>query len=159
MYERVTPLKRLAWRLGAAGLIPFVVLAIVAWLPDPERARAAIAYQVQYAAIILTFVGALHWGVVLTERILSQGITALALMWSVVPALYAWVVALMPAQRALSLLVAGLVVAFLADAVLYREYSVPRWFVGLRFVLTAVASLAMLATWFSPAATNVPAAP
>lgn len=152
MYERVTPLKRNAWRLGAAGLIPFVALAIVAWLPDAERARAAIAYQVQYAAIILTFVGALHWGIVLTERMLSPALTALALLWSVAPGLYAWVVALMPAQRALSLLVAGLVVAFLADAVLYREYSVPRWFVGLRFVLTLVASLAMLATWFSPAA-------
>ncbi len=152
MYERVTPLKRNAWRLGAAGLIPFVALAVLAWTGDAERARAAIAYQVQYAAIILTFIGALHWGIVLAERMLSPALTALALMWSVLPGLYAWPVALMPAQRALSLLVAGLVAAFLADAVLYREYSVPRWFIGLRFVLTAVASLALLATWFSPAA-------
>ncbi len=152
MYDRVTPLKRNAWRVGAAGLVPFVALAAIAWFADPERARTAVAWQVQYAAIILAFVGALHWGIVLTERLLSPWRTVISLVWSVIPALYAWVVVMMPAQRALSLLVAGLVLAFLADAALYRDYSVPRWFIGLRFVLTAVACVALLATWFSPAA-------
>ncbi|MCL4745239.1 MAG: DUF3429 family protein [Burkholderiaceae bacterium] len=152
MYERVTPLKRNAWRLGAAGSIPLVALAVLAWMPDAQRAATAVAYQVQYAAILLTFVGALHWGIVLTERMLSPAITALALLWSVLPGLYAWPVALMPAKSALSLLVAGLLVAFVADTALYREYSVPRWFIGLRFVLTVVACLALIATWFAPRA-------
>ena len=50
-----------AW-LGAAGLLPFAAGAIALWvLPATQAARAARAL-VGYAAIILAFMGAVHWG-------------------------------------------------------------------------------------------------
>ena len=49
--------------LGHAGLIPFVLLALLVWLVNAElQAWVAIAL-VSYAALIVSFLGGIHWGI------------------------------------------------------------------------------------------------
>jgi hypothetical protein len=48
--------------IGFAGLVPFMVLAFLVFiLPDPVRSLI-FDILVHYAAVILSFIGAVHWG-------------------------------------------------------------------------------------------------
>lgn len=152
---RAQALRRTATLLGLGGLLPFAALALAAAWLDGDWALAAADAQVQYAASILSFIGALHWGVALAAPTMSSARTRLALVWSVMPSLYAWATVTLPrwaagdsgaARTSLTLLAAGLVLAWAVDQALYRGHPVPAWFRRLRAVLTAGATLALLAT-------------
>ena len=56
---------RLATALGIAGLIPFAAGAALALLSDD--AAAARAALLAYGAVILSFLGAVHWGLALAS--------------------------------------------------------------------------------------------
>ena len=56
------PLPRLAAQLGYAGLIPFVAGAAITWLPGPMPFSIEHWPLLAYGAVILTFMGAIHWG-------------------------------------------------------------------------------------------------
>lgn len=143
--------RRWAWALGLAGLLPFIGHAIaVAWL-GPPLAAVAVSSQIIYAALILTFVGGVHWGVVLVAGAgLSSTSIAVRLVWSVVPSLYAFVVAQFTHPRPLGWLAAGLLVALLVDWRLYgRLPSIDlREFRKLRVLLTLVAVASLLLTFW-----------
>ncbi|MEJ2329056.1 MAG: DUF3429 domain-containing protein [Gammaproteobacteria bacterium] len=60
------PLPLVAWLLGFGGVIPFLVL-FLALLPGLSPGFASsqdiTLWLLAYAAIILSFIGAVHWGV------------------------------------------------------------------------------------------------
>lgn len=151
---RTAALARLAWLLGLGGLIPFAALAFLALTGDADTSRVAVDAQIHYAAAILSFVGALHWGIALAAPHMSAGRTTAALLWSVVPALWAWVATSAPnllpdtdaAHLSLSLLAAGLATAFVVDRRLYAGHPVPAWFLRLRALLSGGATLSVLVT-------------
>jgi hypothetical protein len=63
----VTPLhdpndRALARTLGYAGLIPFVLLALVLWLVDAQLQAWVSITLASYAALIVSFLGGIHWG-------------------------------------------------------------------------------------------------
>lgn len=136
------------------GLIPFFVLAVAAVALGDDRASIAVVAQIQYAASILSFVGALHWGIALAAPAMSAARARVALAWSVLPSLYAWAAVVVPdlmpdldaAHTTLALLAAGFVFAWLVDLALYRGHPVPAWFFRLRTTLTMGATLSLLVT-------------
>jgi precorrin-6B methylase 2 len=128
-----------AW-LGYGGLIPFVALAAAAALGIVDAA-ALLAY----GAVILSFVGALHWGFAMTLRELPSARRNTAFLWSVVPALLAWVALLLPTLPAVVLLVAGFLAQYVRDLALSRAGTLPAWYLPLRLRLTVVACLSLLA--------------
>jgi hypothetical protein len=123
--------------LGFGGLIPFVGSAFaVMWLQGSQRAWVASAL-VAYSATILTFVGALHWG--LTMRDASGPRTGL-LVWGVVPSLLAWVMMLLPVASGLFVVAVLLWVCFAVDRRVYPTMGLQSW-LPMRLQLTAVASV------------------
>ena len=140
---------RFAWILGLAGLLPFVSHALFSWISPPAELPGVLRSQAHYAAAILTFLGALHWGVVLASPSIVDGRAVVRLLWSVVPALWCWIVTLYPADVSLPMLFGGLAVALGVDWLLYRDTPVPRWFLTLRTVLTAVALASVGASWLA----------
>jgi hypothetical protein len=133
-----TPAPTAAARhLGRAGLLPFVAAAAVAlWGPAPWQPAAAAALTA-YAAVIVSFLGGIHWG--LAMRHYPQAPTAL-LAWGVVPSLLAWPALLLPPAAGLAVLGASLLLCYAADRKLYPPQGVSAW-LGLRAQLTAVASV------------------
>ena len=139
--------------LGLGGLVPFVGLALVMTSTDANLVNYAIRALILYAALILTFVGALHWGAMLAVPHFRLEPARLRIFWSVMPQLYAWGIALLPAARALPLLAAGLVFSWLVDWYFYRAQGNLAWFIKLRTVLTIVATCSLLFAWWKlPAA-------
>lgn len=139
-------LRTWAWRLGLGGLAPFLALALASWLSGADLGSRLVAAQLAYGAVILSFIGALHWGAALAAPAVSSRAAMIALGWSVVPSLLGWAALLIGPGWGLQLLAGAFVVALAVDWVLYRRYEFAGWFLGLRAVLTAIAVVSLLAT-------------
>jgi len=132
--------------LGFGGLLPFVGLALAAVI-DPARVSFWNQALMAYGAIILSFVGALHWAFAMTASGLSEPERTGRFVWSVMPALIAWAALLVSAVSvlfAVVLLLAGFWLHYLQDRVLARRADLPAWYLPLRLALTSVASLCIL---------------
>lgn len=133
--------------LGYGGLLPFVALAVAAWVDGSNSLwRNAL---LAYGAVILSFVGALHWGFAMSLSGISTKQKTLSFVWSVVPALMAWIALLMTSKYAIAMLVAGFLTHFWQDQRLVQVANLPVWYLPLRMRLTLVACIALLSGYLS----------
>jgi hypothetical protein len=125
--------------LGYAGLIPFIALSISSWLPAPLGAEST-DLLVLYAAIILSFMGAIHWGAALVNdtRHNSAHYTA-----SVIPALVAWLAVLTAPPIAISLLLVSFIMLYRHDRNVNDQLGFAAWYLPLRKQLTVVVSICL----------------
>lgn len=122
--------------LGYLGLIPFVALAVLGLLLGPVHQAAMAFALLAYGATIVSFLGAIHWGLAMPTTGGQQSM----LVWGVVPSLLAWISLLLPVPWGLLLLAATLVACLLVDYKLYPHYGLRAW-LGMRTILTLVATL------------------
>jgi len=132
-----------AWAhwLGAAGLIPFAVLALALWWPASGQQGAISHALAGYCATIASFLGAIHWGLAMRDH---PGAGAGPYLWGVMPSLLAWLALLLPPTWGLLALAVLLGLCLLVDERRYPHYQLQAW-LPLRRRLTVVASLACLA--------------
>jgi len=126
--------------LGLGGLIPFWAGALLPVL-RPDLGPALMPALLGYAAVILAFMGAVHWGLAMADP-------APAAPWtryggSVVPPLVAWVALMLPTTAALALFVAAFGLLYVADLRAVAAGWAPEWYPALRRLLTALVVLAL----------------
>jgi Protein of unknown function (DUF3429) len=142
-------LPALARWLGFAGLLPFFGALALALLGPPELEGFAVAALGTYGAVILSFLGAVHWGLALANPAAPARGWRLGL--GVVPALIAWVALLLEAGSSLALLAAALVGTALVETLAARRGLLPPGYLALRWMLSLAAGLclaiAALAFW------------
>ena len=127
--------------LGYGGLLPFVALAAGGlWAPSTPWWSAAL---LAYGAVILSFVGALHWGFAMALSGLSTAERTRCFVWSVVPSLMAWPATLLPPAGGAALLVTGFVAHLVQDHRLAARTSLPAWYLPLRWRLTTTACVCL----------------
>jgi hypothetical protein len=141
--------------LGLLGLLPFFALALLTWLPaDVALGHAAVSTLarqslVAYTAVILSFLGAVHWGIVLTSEVMPAAPARRLLDWGVMPSLLGWLALLMmfvsvAPWLVYSFLIADLLLARWMDGTLLHQHAViPAGFLELRTRLTAGATIAL----------------
>lgn len=139
--------RTVAW-LGYGGLLPFVLLAPASLLDHHHGAVWSDAL-VAYGAIILSFIGALHWGLAMTLPELSERQRSAWFAWSVVPALIAWPAVLFSPIVAAPLLIFGFIAHYLQDRRLARQANLPDWYLPLRLRLSSVAVICLVASVFA----------
>lgn len=138
--------------LGLAGLIPFLGCAYLAvGTADAVLADRALHALIAYGAVILAFLGGVHWGFVLAppgfDRPLDNRQATRRLVLGVVPSLFGWLALLtfgvLPAPVALAILIAGFVGIVVVEARLVRQGVVPAAYMPLRYGLSAVVALCL----------------
>lgn len=126
----------LALQMGYAGLLPFALGAALVWFVRPDAHPYVTAMLSAYAAVIVSFLGGIHWGLGFREKAPPISL----FVWGVVPSLVAWVAVLMPPYAGLVIHGAMIIACYLVDRRVYPRYGAAAW-LTLRFRLTAVASL------------------
>lgn len=145
--------------LGYGGLIPFLGLAVLTGLYSGTDTAAVLAqYNLVYALCIVSFLGAVHWGLAIALSATSQkpefltemdlaGFETRSFIWGVTPSLLAWVVgAFSPAQYALWILAGVLAFVWLVDQRLLKPMKAFDSYLKLRNHLTLGAILGLLIT-------------
>ena len=119
--------------LGYAGLIPFVAGAALCGLVPPESQRLATSALSAYAAVIVSFLGGIHWGIGFRAG------TPRLFVWGVVPSLVAAGALLLPPRNGLSILGTMLLLCYLVDRCIYPAHGLAAW-LTLRWRLSLVAA-------------------
>ena len=128
-------IPRPALILGWAGVIPFALLTAAAtldirlWSLDPAWGLRA------YGACILSFLGGVHWGVLLLQ--FGGGHSPFSrYLFSVLPSLLGFVSLLLPSQLGSIGLLVGFIGLLAYDVSAVRQGLAPRWYTSLRVQLT-----------------------
>ncbi|WP_416760898.1 DUF3429 domain-containing protein [Roseateles sp. So40a] len=130
------PINPIAKRIAYAGLIPFVLGAALVWLVREDAHPYVTDGLSRYAAIVISFLGAIHWGLAFRQTVPSPA----PFIWGVVPAMLAWIASTMPAYAGLAVEGFLLIGCYIADRKLYPALGASAW-LTLRFRLSTVAAL------------------
>jgi Protein of unknown function (DUF3429) len=118
-----------------AGVVPFVLCLLgIALLPGYEARELAQRIAISYGAVVLAFVGAVHWGLALAGRMDWR---AVRIAGAILPALLGVAATVLGGQRGLALLVVGFGLFWLYE---HRSVSgeLPAAYVSLRRNLSLV---------------------
>ncbi len=144
--------------LSILGLVPFVGCGLAALGPDAAMADRMLTALIAWGALVLAFLGGVHWGLVLrepeTELPVAPGDKPklgrhARIGLAVLPLVLGWVALLLPLVAAtwlaLLLLIGAYVAALVAEHHAARQFVLPSHYLWLRWGFTVVA-VAMLTT-------------
>jgi hypothetical protein len=131
--------------LGLAGLLPFIGCTVLVLGGGPFAGLAEDALAA-YGAVILAFLGAVHWGLALA----APGDPAAArarLTLGVLPALAGWAALLAPNWIGFGVLVAGFAATWIAEEAAARSGRLGAGYLRLRRGLTFTVIAMLSAAW------------
>jgi hypothetical protein len=142
-------LKQWASILGYSGTIPFISLAVILLLANASfttpaaSAIAASALHI-YGAIILSFLGGLHWGRIACNPDIKPS-DKWFLIYSVLPSLIGWSSYLLADiwQDTALMLIAGFIISYVIDIRFIRLGAWQSWMKPLRTNLTLIACFSL----------------
>jgi hypothetical protein len=140
--------------LGLLGIVPFVALGIAALsTSDTAQATRLLLALIAYGAVVLGFLGGVHWGFVLHPA-LPDGLSpdarrdATRLGLGVLPSLIGWVALLIPLlglpEVGLLVLIVGFLATILTEHTLRRRGLVPPAYVAMRWALSIVVLVVLI---------------
>lgn len=134
--------------LGLGGLVPFLTPPLLTLAGQSAFAYQAFLLQTVYAAVILSFLGGVHWGRALSGD--AYGPTWQRLSWSVLPALVGWMTVFAPSVPAASIAFSiAFTFSFMIDMQGVKHGMFPIWYGKLRKILTIGVLVSMALTFAS----------
>lgn len=146
MTESSTTAPPFASLMGFGGLIPFFICAGAAHSGVAPWSGLALVICGIYGAVILSFIGAVHWGLAMQGDRSQRWF-----LWSVFPALYAWPpIVFLDTRTALLALLPGFLLCWSVDRRAAEAGLLPNWYMRLRHMLTLGAMMALAAGSLAP---------
>ena len=133
-------LPRAAVGLGYLAVLPFVGAAALAWIVEPTQRPLAAQILSAYAAVVVSFIGAIHWGLAFPQPRPAPAL----FVWGVIPSIVMWIAVLLQPPLGLVVEAAMLVACYGVDRRVYPREGVARW-LPLRLRLTVCATAACVA--------------
>jgi hypothetical protein len=125
--------------IGYAGLIPFIGLSAMSVLWHDIHHSAILFSLLAYGATIISFLGAIHWGLAMREGQPDRN----TIIWGVIPSLAAWGSLVVDTYWGLAIQVITLWVCFLVDYKRYPQFGVSEW-LSMRLQLTVIAGVCLV---------------
>ncbi|KAI1343748.1 hypothetical protein F5Y15DRAFT_367831 [Xylariaceae sp. FL0016] len=156
-----------SYYLGLAGTLPYLATSLstvyLSWvintpwpttssatnsvLIDHDTARQLLStlepIQLGYGAVIISFLGAIHWGMEYAEKAPSHARTRFRYGTGVLASVVAWPTLFMPTVFGLTAQFAAFVALYSADSRATVRGWAPRWYSNYRFTLTAIVGVAI----------------
>ena len=136
--------------LSILGLLPFILGIIDLWINDDDL-FFLINLPKYYGSIILTFLGAVYWGMILNDNrknLLSDKIKSYIISWSIVPSL--WGAFIIVIRHSISIIILALcfIIVQIVDEFIIKYFKFPTWYLYLRRILTTVVVFILVFTYF-----------
>lgn len=131
---------RLAWLLAVTGVLILGVMTAFLFSSETHVRIPAIGALVTFAAVVISYIGGIEFGLALREEGSDQRTRALAMSMSALPSLASWGVFWLPSpQQQIGAAIGLFVMMWVADLYLARRGLIPSWFVDLRTAVTVIA--------------------
>ncbi|KND86586.1 hypothetical protein TOPH_08789 [Tolypocladium ophioglossoides CBS 100239] len=165
---RLSQVPRESHILGLAGTVPYLATSLstvfLAWnltknvpsgnslydviLVNHETARHLLSVieplQLGYGAVIISFLGAIHWGLEYAEKKPAPERTRFRYGMGVAASVVAWPTLFMPVEYALTTQFMAFVALYFADARAAMRGWAPYWYGTYRLLLTAMVGVAII---------------
>ena len=127
---------------GLGGTLPFIFMSIAIWTASYEVKLLALYNLINYSIVILSFVGAIHWGAAMIREDKNY-------KWyliSITPTLLSWFLIMGFIANYLVIFMI-LMILFLAmffiDITAVRQNILPKWYISLRKIITIIVFLSL----------------
>ena len=138
--------SKLIFILSVLGLIPFLLGLIDIWI-NKENLFFLINLTKYYGSIILTFLGAVYWGIIINDsykNLLCDKIKMYIILWSIIPSFWAILILIFNHNITIIILALCFIFVQIVDELVINYFKFPVWYLLLRRILTIVVVLILL---------------
>ena len=135
-----TPLFPLFFGIG--GAVPFIFLSLGIWTFTYELKLIALYNLINYSVLILSFIGAVHWGAAMVIN--DKGYKSYLL--SIIPVLLSWFLIMGFIVNYMIIFIILIILylfVFFIDIKAVREKKLPQWYLPMRKFITIIVLLSL----------------
>ena len=136
--------------LSCLGLLPFI-FGLIDLLVNEDNLFFLVNIPKYYGAIILTFLGAVYWGIVLKDNDvnhLSSIIKTYIIFWSIIPSILAMITLILNNDLSVIILAFLFVFVQIFDEFMVKYLKFPLWYLMLRRFLTIIVVVILMFSYF-----------
>ena len=136
--------------LSIFGLLPFFI-GLIDLLLNRDNLFFVINLPKYYGSIILTFLGAVYWGIVLNDshkNSIPEKIKTYIICWSIIPSLCSGLILIFSHNITIIILALCFMIVQLVDEFIIKYFKFPIWYLFLRRSLTIIVFLILVFSYF-----------
>ena len=136
--------------LSILGLLPFF-FGLIDLLLNKNNLFFVINLPKYYGSIILTFLGAIYWGIILNDshkNLIPDKVKTYIICWSIIPSLWSSLILIYNHNITIIVLAICYIIVQFVDEFLIKYFKFPIWYLFLRRLLTIIVVLILLFSYF-----------
>ena len=136
--------------LSILGLLPFF-FGLIDLLLNKNNLFFVINLPKYYGSIILTFLGAIYWGVILNDshkNLIPDKVKTYIICWSIIPSLWSSLILIYNHNITIIVLAICYIIVQFVDEFVIKYFKFPIWYLFLRRLLTIIVILILLFSYF-----------
>ena len=136
--------------LSILGLLPFL-FGLIDLLLNKDNLFFVILLPKYYGSIILTFLGAVYWGIVLNDsnkNLMTEKVKTFIICWSIIPSLWSGLILIFNHNITIIILALCFVVVQIVDEFIIKYLKFPIWYLFLRRSLTTSVISILIFSYF-----------
>ena len=142
--------SKLMFLLSILGLLPFF-FGLIDLLLNKDNLFFIINLPKYYGSIILTFLGAVYWGIILYDShkdLISEKVKTYIICWSIIPSLWSGLILIFNHNITIIILASCFIVVQFVDEFIIKYFKFPIWYLLLRRSLTIIVIFILIYTYF-----------
>ncbi len=136
--------------LSILGLSPFFIGLIDLFL-NKDNLFFVINLPKYYGSIILTFLGAVYWGIILNDshkNLIPEKAKTSIICWSIIPSLWSSLILIFNHNITIIILAICYIIVQFVDEFVIKYFKFPIWYLFLRRLLTIMVILILIFSYF-----------
>ncbi len=124
--------------LSILGLLPFFFGLIDLFL-NKDNLFFVINLPKYYGSIILTFLGAVYWGIILNDsnnNLINEKVKTFIICWSIIPSFWSGLILIFSHNITIIILALCFIIVQFVDEFIIKYFKFPIWYLFLRRSLT-----------------------
>ena len=136
--------------LSILGLLPFF-FGLIDLLLNKNNLFFVINLPKYYGSIILTFLGAVYWGIILNDshkNLIPDKVKTCIICWSIIPSLWSSLILIFNHNITIIVLAICYIIVQIVDEFVIKYFKFPNWYLFLRRLLTIIVIIILLFSYF-----------
>ena len=136
--------------LSILGLLPFF-FGLIDLLLNKDNLFFIINLPKYYGSVILTFLGAVYWGIILNDNhknLISEKFKTYIVCWSIIPTLWSCLILIFSHNITIIILAICYIIVQFVDEFIIKYFKFPIWYLYLRRSLTIIVVFILIFSYF-----------
>ena len=136
--------------LSIFGLLPFF-FGLIDLLLNKDNLFFVINLPKYYGSVILTFLGAVYWGIILNDsnkNLITEKVKTFTICWSIIPSLWSGLILIFSHNITIIILALCFIIVQFVDEFIIKYFKFPIWYLFLRRSLTIAVISILIFSFF-----------